>query len=156
MVRVLQPFGRGSRLIRVGLLSTEWASSGNGVLMIRKLQHRRGSRLATGLFLGSAIVLAACGSTNASSIVSVPRGVIYGTADMCSGAAGEPPHNVQARLLEGKRFVDRQTHLGNGMFRFSVPPGRYTVTSDQSYDTPVHVNVGPGESVHVEVYSDCS
>jgi hypothetical protein len=28
MVRVLQPFDRGSRLVRVGLLSTEWAARG--------------------------------------------------------------------------------------------------------------------------------
>jgi hypothetical protein len=124
--------------------------------MIRKDRHRPGSREATGLFLGLAIILAACGSTKAASSVSIRRGVIYGTADMCSGAPGEPPHNVQARLLQGGRIVDRQTHPGNRIFRFSVAPGRYTVTSDQSYATPVHVNVGPGESVHVEVYSDCS
>lgn len=62
--------------------------------------------------------------------------MITGTADMCSGAPGEPPHNVQTRLLEGKRLVGRETFLGSHIFRFSVIPGRYTVTSDHSYATP--------------------
>jgi hypothetical protein len=123
--------------------------------MLGKVQRRPGSRWTTGLLLGLMIVLAACGSTSASPNALVRRGVITGTADMCSGAPGEPPHNVQARLLEGKRLVGRQTFLGSHIFRFSVVPGRYTVTSDQSYATPVHVAVRPGEAVHVEVYSAC-
>src|ERR1017187_5427788 len=115
--------------------------------MLGKVRRRPGSRWTTGLFLGLMIVLAACGSTSASPNASVRRGVITGTADMCSGAPGEPPHNVQTRLLEGKRLVGRQTYLGNHIFRFSVAPGRYTVTSDQPYATPVPVTVRSGEAV---------
>ena len=123
--------------------------------MFGRVQRRPRSRWTTGLLLGLMIVLAACGSTSASPKASVRRGVITGTADMCSGAPGVPPHNVQTRLLEGKRLVGRETFLGSHVFRFSVVPGRYTVTSDQSYAMPVQVTVQPGEAVHVEVYSAC-
>jgi hypothetical protein len=112
-------------------------------------------------FVGLAVVTlactaTACGSTSAIPNTAAPRGLITGTADMCSGAPGQPSHNVQARLLQDDRVVDHQTYLGNHVFRFSVAPGRYTVTSDQSYAVPVRVKVRPGEAVHVEVYSDCS
>jgi hypothetical protein len=75
---------------------------------------------------------------------------------MCGGPAGMPPHLVQARLLQGKRLIAHQTYLGNYAFRFSVAPGQYTVTSDQSYVSPVQVTVRSGEEVHAYVYSACS
>jgi hypothetical protein len=102
-----------------------------------------------------ACIVTACG-TNVSPKPVAPHGFITGTADMCSGAPGQPPHNVQARLLQDNRIVGHQTYPGNHAFRFSVAPGRYTVTSDQSYAALVHVKVSPGETVHVEDYSSCS
>ena len=156
-VGFMQRFSRQGRLVDVGRsrLNAPHAQR-NGVTMCEKVERRPGLRSATGLFLGLMIALAACGNTNAGPNASVPRGFITGTADMCSGAPGEPPHNVQARLLQGKRLVGQKTYLGNHMFRFSVDPGRYTVTSDQSYATPVQVTVRAGQTVHVEVYSSCS
>jgi hypothetical protein len=124
--------------------------------MLRKVQRRLKFGWAMGLVVGSSMVLAACGGTSGSPNASPRPGVITGIADMCSGAPGAPPHNVQVRLLDGKRLIAHQTYFGNHIFRFSVPAGRYTVTSDQSYATPVQVAVQSGEAVHIEVYSTCS
>jgi len=104
-----------------------------------------------------ASIVAGCGTNSAAPNTVAPRpGVITGTAAMCGGPGGMPPHLVQARLLQGKRLIAHQTYLGNDAFRFSVAPGRYTVTSDQSYAVPVHVIVRSGEEVHADVDSICS
>jgi hypothetical protein len=115
---------------------------------------RNRTRLA---IVGSVVVClaAGCGSISATP-GSAPRpGVITGTADMCSGPPGLPPHNVQVRILQGARVIAHQTYFGNHTFRFLVSPGRYIVTSDQSYVYPLNVTVSPGEEVHAEVYSAC-
>jgi hypothetical protein len=103
-------------------------------------------------------VLSSCSSTTSSSAGGRPPafGTITGIASMCSGPAGLLPHDVTVRILQGNRLVAKQTHLGNVPYRLSVPPGHYTVTSDQSYAGPVSVTVHPGEVVQAQVYSSCS
>ncbi len=111
-------------------------------------------RLGVPLALLTALA-AGCGSTSPQGSRTNP-GLVTGIAAMCSGPAGLPPHLVEAKLLQGKRVVAHQTHYGNRPFRFLVPPGKYIVTSDQSYAVPVQVTVRSGMATHADVNSACS
>ena len=111
-------------------------------------------RLGVPLALLTALA-AGCGGTSTQGSGTNP-GSVTGIAAMCSGPAGLPPHLVVAKLLQGKRVVALQTHLGNRSFRFLVPPGKYIVTSDQSYAVPVQVTVRSGTATHANVFSACS
>ncbi len=92
----------------------------------------------------------------ASSKPAIPHlGVLAGTAGECSGPADQPAHPVQVIVYRGGRVVENQTKLGSHTFRFSLAPGKYRVTTDQSYVIPVNVVVHSGAVAHAAVYAYC-
>jgi hypothetical protein len=82
-------------------------------------------------------------------------GVLAGTAGECSGPPDQPAHSVQVIVYRGSRVVENQTKLGSHTFRFSLAPGIYRVTTDQSYVIPVNVVVHSGVVARAAVYAYC-
>lgn len=103
----------------------------------------------------TAAMATGCGGTSPQVSRTSP-GLVTGIAAMCSGPAGLPPHLVETKMLQGKRVVAHQALFGNRPFRLLVPPGKYIVTSDQSYAVPVQVTVRSGMATHADVNSACS
>jgi hypothetical protein len=104
--------------------------------------------------LAGALALAGCGASTASSKPATPHlGVIAGTAGECSGPPGQPAHPVEVIVYRGSHIVDNQTKLGSHPFRFSLAPGNYRVTTDQSYVVPVDVVVHADAVAHAAVLS---
>jgi hypothetical protein len=104
--------------------------------------------------LAGALALGGCGSSTASPKPAAPHlGVIAGTAGECSGLPGQPAHPVEVIVYRGSHIVDNQTKLGSHPFRFSLAPGNYRVTTDQSYVVPVDVVVHAGAVAHAAVLS---
>ena len=96
-------------------------------------------------------ITAGCSANSAAG-----PGVITGTANPCIGAPTvSSPHGVEAEVFGDGHLLAHRTSIGTHAFRFSVPPGSYTVTSNQSYATPVHVSVESGKTVAVQVLSAC-
>jgi hypothetical protein len=152
MPRSSQRSGRPSRLVSVGSLSIEIVldAEWNGVVMLGKVQRRPGSRWTTELLLGLMIVLAACGS---QATTGQHLAVLLGTAGECSGPANQPSRPVQVIVYRGSHVVVKQTKLGSHSFRFSLPPGTYRVTTDQSSVVPVNVVLRSGLVAHAAVLS---
>jgi hypothetical protein len=110
------------------------------------------------LCAAGAITLGGCGSASTTSTNDtdpVPA-VLTGMAAECSGPANLPAHPVQVIVYRGSHVVVRQTKLGSHPFRFSLPAGRYTVTTNQSYAVPVTVTLNSGGIASAEVGSACS
>jgi hypothetical protein len=106
------------------------------------------------LCLAGALALGGCGSSTASPKTASPHlGVLAGTAGECSGLPGRPAHPVQVIVYRGSHVVVKQTKLGSHPFRFSLPPGKYRVTTDQSYVIPVNVVLHSGLVAHAAVLS---
>ena len=92
-----------------------------------------------------------------SAISAAAPVVIAGTAIPCTGGPTvDSPRDVEAEVFRDGHLFAHRTSIGTHDFEFSVPPGSYTVTSNQSYATPVHVSVVSGKTVAVRVLSDCS
>lgn len=104
-----------------------------------------------------AFAIASCGNSTAPT--ASPRlGVLAGVADQCSGLPiGGVPRPVQVLVFrQGEKSpVLAQTRLGSHRFRFSLPAGKYSVTSNQSYAVQVDVEVEPGQVAHASIYSAC-
>jgi hypothetical protein len=97
---------------------------------------------------------AACGGTTGSPKTTVPRlGVLTGIAGECAGPAGQPAHPVQVTVYQGSHIIVEQTRLGSHTFRFSLPAGKYWVTTDQSYVIPENVVLHAGLVAHAAVLS---
>lgn len=109
------------------------------------------------LCLASALALAGCGGSTASPKTGSPHvGVLAGTAGECSGPADQPAHPVQVIVYRNGRVVVKQTKLGSHPYRFSLPPGKYRVTTNQSYVIPVNVAVHSGVVAHAAaLISNC-
>ena len=104
-----------------------------------------------------AIALAGCSSSPTSpEAVSPHPGVLSGLADECTGAPGMPHHSVEVIVYRDSRVVGKQTKIGSFNFKFSLPPGRYKVTTDQSGMIPKNVAVQSGDISHAPIYADCS
>jgi hypothetical protein len=82
--------------------------------------------------------------------------VIAGMAEECSGPAGLPAHPVAVIVRRGNKIVAQQASLGSYLYRFSLPPGNYLVTTDQSYVVPAQVSLRPNQVVHADLISACS
>jgi hypothetical protein len=103
-----------------------------------------------------ALCITGSGNAAATSKPETMPGIITGLAQQCTGAPGEPKHPVQVILLRGSEVVVRRTKLGSHTYRFSEPPGRYKVTTNQSYVIPVKVTLRSGHVAHADLLSDCS
>ena len=104
--------------------------------------------------LAGSISLAGCGGSSTSPTVpSLYRGLLVGTAGECSGPADQPARPVQVIVFRGSHVVVEQTKLGSHPFRFSLPRGRYRVTSNQSFVVPVNVVLHSGRIARVAVLS---
>jgi len=82
--------------------------------------------------------------------------VISAVAEECTGLPGAPSHPVQVMVYRDSRIVIKQTKLGSFNFKFSLPAGQYSVTSNQSGVTQVDVTVQSGRVAHASVLADCS
>ena len=104
----------------------------------------------------AAVALAGCGSTSTTPPVATPNpGVITGMADQCSGPADQPAHEVNVMVYRGHVVVAEQAKLGSHAYRFSLPPGHYEVTTDQSSVVPANVSLRQGQQVHADLISSC-
>jgi hypothetical protein len=102
------------------------------------------------------VALVGCGTTNATPPVQIQQSaVITGLAVQCSGLPAQPAHQVTAIVYRNHRIVARQTELGSFTYRFALPPGHYTVTTDQSSVVPVNVSLGRGQQIHADLNSSC-
>jgi hypothetical protein len=143
------PVAGGSNAVPVDAVSIHAGWSG---------ADRGGGRRWRLALLGAvcALALVACGGGAASPAPSGQTpGVLAGTAVECSGPAGLPSHPVEVVVSSDGHVVLRQTRLGSHRFRFSLPPGRYRVTTDQSAVVPVTVTIRSGRTADVEVVSSC-
>jgi hypothetical protein len=101
------------------------------------------------LLFAGALALAGCGGTTTSSnSASQHLGVLAGTAGECSGLSDQPAHPVEVIVYRSGHVVVRQTSLGAHPYRFSLPPGKYRLMTNQSYVIPVNVVVHSGEVAH--------
>ena len=104
----------------------------------------------------AAVALAGCGSTGITPPVATQRpGVITGMAEQCSGPPGQPAHQVEVIVYRDHRAVAHQVKPGSHTYRFSLPPGQYEVTTDQSYVVPANVSLRQGQLVHADLISSC-
>jgi len=101
------------------------------------------------LLFAGALALAGCGGSTASPKTASPHlGVLAGTAGECSGLSNQPAHPVQVIVYRSGHVVVKQTKLGSHPYRLSLPPGKYRVTTNQSYVIPVNVVVYSGLVAH--------
>jgi len=112
----------------------------------------RMTKWAAALCIGSALVIASCGDSTAPT---PSLGWLSGEADQCSGLPGGPAHPVQVIVYRDNQVVVRQTKLGSHRFRFALSPGRYRVTTNQSYAVPVTVTVHSGQVAHASILAAC-
>jgi len=139
-------------------------------LLFAEARERRRRRWAIGGILTTVValglILAAVGvfgwnpgeHSSEHSVPAAPvvhRGVLDGIAGECTGIANLPAHPVQVIVYRGSHVVIRQSQLGSHPFSFSLPPGKYRVTTDQSYVTPVNVTVSSDQITHAAVLSSC-
>jgi len=105
----------------------------------------------------AAVALAGCGSMSSTSPVATQRlGVITGMAEQCSGLPDQPAHQVEVIVYKDHhRVVAHQAKLGSHTYRFSLLPGQYEVTTDQSYVVPANVSLRRGQLVHADLISSC-
>lgn len=84
--------------------------------------------------------------------------VVTGIATPCVGV-GEPEGHiadvpVHVTILNGSRTVASQTVRGSDMYRLTVPPGHYLVTSNAlGAEAPTRVRVKAGALAEVNLYS---
>lgn len=109
----------------------------------------------TALVVVGSVAIAGCGGSTTAPMPSRPLGVLLGVADQCSGLPGAPPHPVQVIVYRDGEVVATQTKLGSHHFKFSLPAGKYSVTSNQSYAVPLNVELESGQVAHASVYSSC-
>jgi hypothetical protein len=85
-------------------------------------------------------------------------GVLTGTAGECLPPPypGRPVHPVQVIVYRSGHVVVKQTKLGTHNFRFTLPPGRYKVKTNQSYAVTVTVTLNAGGTAYANVYSTCA
>jgi len=111
-------------------------------------------------------LLAACGGVGTTTTTppgagttTTPPGVITGVASPCVGYAATAGQMaklpVRVTLTEGPRTVTSVIVRGSHTYRFTEPPGRYIVSSDQSGVTPTGVNLRPSEVAHIDLISPC-
>ncbi len=81
--------------------------------------------------------------------------MITGMAEQCSGLPGQPTHQIKVIVYRDHRVVAHQAKLGSHAYRFSLAPGQYEVTSDQSYVVPANVSLRQGQLVHADLISSC-
>ena len=106
--------------------------------------------------LGIVVVCAGCGGASSSPPAQRP-GIIEGSATPCVGLTTLYAYNrlpVTVELHQGGRVVARHSGKGTVTFRFSQPPGRYVVSSDQR-PRPATVNLHSGHTVKVDLSSSC-
>ena|SRR5664280_486373 len=105
----------------------------------------------------AAVALAGCGSTSTTPSIATPRsGVITGMAEQCSGLPGQPAHQVEILVYRDHRVVAHEAKLGSHTYRFSLPPGQYEVTTDQSYVVPANITLRSGQVVHADLRATCN
>ncbi len=109
----------------------------------------------TALVVVGSVAIAGCGGSTTAPMPSRPLSVLLGVAYQCLGLPGDPPHPVQVIVYRDGAVVATQTRLGSHHFKFSLPAGKYTVTTNQSYAVPVNVELESGQVAHASVYSSC-
>ena len=115
-------------------------------------------REVTWVCVAGAIALAGCGNsvpTASTKDTGPSSGVLRGAAAECAGPARLPAHPVQVIVYRGSQVVVRQTKMGTHNFRFTLPPGRYKVTTNQSAAFPVTVTLRAGGTANAVVGSGC-
>jgi hypothetical protein len=121
-----------------------------------RMPHSRVRRWLILMAVPVGAALVGCGSTNATPPVQAQRpGVISGLAVQCSGLPGLPAHQVTVIVYRNLRIVAHRTELGSFTYRFTLTPGQYMVTTDQSYVVPVKVSLGLGQQVRADLISSC-
>ena len=109
------------------------------------------------LCVAGAVVVTGCGGPTSIPIEAPPpHGVLSGVAEECTGPINLPDKPVQVVVSRDHHVVVEQTKLGSHGFTFSLPAGKYLVTSNQSYVVPVKVTLQAGRVAHVSVRADCS
>ena len=102
------------------------------------------------LCIGGALAIAGCGTSTAPT--ASPRlGALLAEADQCSGPPGEPAYPVEVIVFRDRHVLVRQTKLGSHRFKSLLPPGRYRVTTNQSYAVPLNVEVRTGQVAHASI-----
>jgi hypothetical protein len=111
-----------------------------------------------GLLLAAVVVIewGAGGNSTEHAIPSASllhHGELKGVAGQCSGPANLRRLPVEVIVYQGRHVVVEETKLGSHPFSFSLAPGQYRVTTNQSYVIPVNVTLHPGEVTHALVLS---
>jgi uncharacterized protein with FMN-binding domain len=93
------------------------------------------------------------------TVVHSPDGNLVGIAAPCVGLATTAEYAslpVEVAVDEGENAVVRETVTGRHTYRFTVPPGRYTISSDQ-FQVPLNVRVvlRSGQTKHVDLIPNC-
>lgn len=104
------------------------------------------------------LTAAACTGHNTSSVVAPKLGVVTGSATPCVGAASSYAYRripVRITLTKGSQIVAHQSGHGTVTYRFSVAPGKFQVSSDQSGTSPVTVTIRSGATIRVDLVSHC-
>src|ERR1039458_6665467 len=95
----------------------------------------------------------------AVTVVHSPDGILTGVAAPCVGLATTAEYArlpVEVAVNEGSRTVVSETVTGRHTYRFTVPPGRYTISSDE-FQAPLNVRVvlHSGKTDHVDLMPAC-
>lgn len=103
---------------------------------------------------------AACGSGTSTPVLAgaSKTSVITGTATPCVGLTTLGPYDklpVRVTLETGSQVAAHQSGHGTMTFRFSVAPGQFQVSSDQSGTSPVGVAVQSGKTTRVDLKEHC-
>ena len=101
-------------------------------------------------------LLAACGGGASTS----PSGVIAGVAQPCVGAymtkAQFADLPVLVTIAQASHTIATQTVRGSHIYVFTLPPGRYVVSSDALGGAPpARVNLRAGEVLRTNLGSMC-
>jgi hypothetical protein len=101
-------------------------------------------------------LLAACGGGASTS----PSGVIAGVAQPCVGddmtKAQFASLTVHVTVTQGSQTIATQAVRGSHVYVFTLPPGRYVVSSDALGGAPTaHVNLRAGEVLRTNLGSMC-
>jgi hypothetical protein len=101
-------------------------------------------------------LLAACSGGASTS----PSGVVAGVAAPCVGSY-RPQRQISSipvlvTITQGTHRIASQTVRGSHVYVFTLPPGRYVVSSDALGGGPAaHVNLRAGDVLRTNLYSMC-
>jgi uncharacterized protein YceK len=105
------------------------------------------------------VVAVVSGCTTAVGNEKTSVGYISGYAQLCQGPyaseQAQAATPVRVQLIESAKVVKAETVTGRHNYRFAVPPGTYSVKSDQGGTTPKTITVTAGQRRSVDLLSIC-